>query len=100
MSKLVTTKSDSFSRDSSESRLAILLGHLLSPVDIASLVFFRVGFGALAAYWAWDYLTSGRVQYYYVQPRFHFTYYLFDWVRPWHGAGMYAHFVGLAILGL
>src|SRR5688572_22642955 len=100
MSKIFTTNSVSGTSDSSESRLASLLGHLLAPVDIASLVFYRVGFGAMMAWWAWDYLASGRVHYYYVQPRFHFTYYLFDWVRPWPGVGMYLHFVALAVLGL
>jgi hypothetical protein len=76
------------------------LGRLLAPVDIASLVFFRIGFGAIMAWWAWDYLASGRVRYYYVQPRFHFTYYPFDWVHPWHGAWMYVHFLALALLGV
>jgi vitamin K-dependent gamma-carboxylase len=80
--------------------LAHVLGRLLAPVDIASLVFFRVGFGAIMAWWAWDYLTSGRVRYYYVELRFHFTYYPFDWVRPWPGAGMYFHFLALAALAL
>ena len=100
MSKLVTTSSVSATNQSAESRLAVLLGHLLAPVDIASLVFFRVGFGAIAAWWAWNYLTDGRVDYYYVQPRFHFTYFLFGWVKPWPGIGMYLHFLALAILGL
>ena len=71
-----------------------------APVDIASLVFFRIGFGALAAWWAWDYLTSGRVRYYYVEPQFHFTYAGWEWVRPWPGAGMYVHFLALAILAV
>ena len=77
-----------------------ILGRLLARVDIASLVFFRIGFGALAAWWAWDYLATGRVRYYYIQPRFHFTYFPFDWVRPWLGAGMYLHFLALILLGL
>jgi hypothetical protein len=80
--------------------LANILGHLLAPVDIASLVFFRIGFGSLMAWWAWDYLASGRVAYYYIQPQFHFTYYLLDWVRPWPGSGMYFHFLALIVLAL
>src|SRR5688572_6792256 len=80
--------------------LSSLLGRLLVPVDIASLVFFRIGFGAIMAWWAWNYLTSGRVRYYYVEPRFHFTYYPFDWVRPLPGVGMYLLFLALAILAL
>src|SRR5918995_6810810 len=100
MSKIITTSSVSGSKEADESRLASLLSHLLAPVDIASLVFFRIGFGSLMAWWAWDYLASGRVAYYYIQPRFHFTYYLFDWVRPWPGAGMYFHFLALILLAL
>src|SRR5687767_12535448 len=80
--------------------ISMLLGRLLTPVDIASLCFFRIGFGAIMAWWAWDYLTSGRVSFLYIEPRFHFTYYLFDWVRPWPGAGMYLHFLALTLLAL
>src|SRR6188474_409633 len=77
-----------------------LLGRLLAPVDIASLCFFRIGFGSIMAWWAWDYLTSGRVRFLYIEPQFHFTYYLFDWVRPWPGAGMYVHFLALTLLAI
>jgi vitamin K-dependent gamma-carboxylase len=83
-----------------QSLLARLVGQLLAPVDIAGLVFFRIGFGAFAAWWAWDYLTSGRVTYYYVQPRFHFTYFPFAWVQPLPASGMYLAFVALAVLGV
>lgn len=76
------------------------LGKLLAPCDIASLVVWRVGWGAMIAWWAWDYLTSGRVHELYVRPRFHFTYALFDWVHPWPGARMYLHFLAMAALGL
>jgi len=90
----------SISTDGSSQRLAKLLGHLLAPVDVASLVFFRICFGALMAWWAWDYLTTGRVRYYYIQPQFHFTYYPFNWIEPLPAAGMYALFLALAILAL
>src|SRR5262245_34713326 len=76
------------------------LGHLFGPVDIASLVLFRIGFGLIMAGWALDYLVSDRVGQFYVQPRFHFTYYGFDWVRPWPGAGMYLHFAAMLALGV
>ena len=77
-----------------------LLTSLFAPVDIASLIVFRIGFGSLMAWWARDYLVSGRVRLLYVEPKFHFTYYLFDWVRPWPGDGMYVHFALLAALGV
>lgn len=83
-----------------ESQVDGLLGQLLAPVDSASLCFFRIGFGTIMAWWAWDYLTSGHVRFLYIEPRFHFTYYLFDWVRPWTGVGMYLHFFALTLLAL
>jgi len=71
-----------------------------APVDNASLCIFRIGFGLMMTAWAGEYLFSGRVGYLYVQPKFHFTYYLFDWVRPWPGVGMHLHFVALLALTL
>lgn len=75
-------------------------GGLFAQVDGASSVFFRVAFGALMAKWAWDYLAIGRVRSFYIEPAFHFTYYGFDWVKPWPGDGMLLHFVCLLILSL
>jgi vitamin K-dependent gamma-carboxylase len=91
---------DSTLDHSGDWQLARVPGRLLAPVDIASVIFFRIGLGAVMAWWAWDYLTTGRVRYYYVQPQFHFTYYSFEWVHPWPGAGMYLHFLALAILAV
>src|SRR5262245_29979535 len=71
-----------------------------APIDIASLVYFRAGFGLIMAWWAWSYLASGRVRAFYVVPKFHFTYYGFDWVRPWPGVGMSLHFAALMPLAL
>lgn len=69
-------------------------------LDGASAVFFRIVFGMIMANWAWDYLSLGIVTRIYVEPKFHFTYYLFDWVTPWPGNGMYVHFVGLCLLAV
>ncbi len=75
-----------------------LATRLLAPVDGASLVGLRIGFGLLMVLWGIDYLVSGRVRDLYLNPKFHFTYYLFDFVRPWPGDGMYAHFLALCLL--
>lgn len=72
----------------------------LQSVDNASLTFFRIGFGALAATWGWDYLAAGRTHFLYVEPRFFFSYDYFDWVRPWPGPGMYLHFLALIVLAV
>lgn len=69
-------------------------------VDGASVTLFRVCFGLLMANWAWDYLALGVVTRLYVEPKFHFTYYLFDWVKPLPGNGMYAVFLSLCVLAL
>ena len=83
-----------------ESPRKSLAGYLFEPVDGASSVFFRVLFGLLLAKWAWDYLEMGRVRALYIEPLFNFTYYGFDWVRPWPGEGMIVHFLALFVLAL
>ncbi|HEY8153062.1 MAG TPA: HTTM domain-containing protein [Myxococcota bacterium] len=73
---------------------------LFAPIDIASLAVFRIGFGLLMAYEIYDCLESGVVKAHYVDPRFHFTWLLFDWVKPWPGVGTYLHFYALIALSL
>jgi vitamin K-dependent gamma-carboxylase len=72
----------------------------LAPVDAASLIAFRVGFGLLLAAWCIDDLRTGRAQHLFEEARFHFTYFLFDFLRPWPGAGMRMHLAGLLFLAL
>ena len=73
---------------------------LSAPVDAASLAVFRIGFGAILLWEVVRYFRHGWIQRYFVTPSFHFTYYGFDWVRPWPGAGMFVHFAVLGILAL
>jgi vitamin K-dependent gamma-carboxylase len=73
---------------------------LFRPVDISFLVFFRIAFGTVMLWHVWRYASSGAVTYYYVAPRFHFTYFGFDWVQPWPGPGMYLHFLALGVFSL
>lgn len=84
----------------SEGLANALCVRLFAPVDIASLVAYRIGFGLMMAGWAIHYVLTDRVGQVYVRPRFHFTYYGFDWVQPWPGGLMYVHFIALALLGL
>lgn len=69
-------------------------------VDVASLVFFRIAFGALMFVEVLRYFTYGWIERYYIAPSFHFTYLGFGWVQPWPGAGMYLHFAALGVLSL
>lgn len=72
----------------------------VQPIDNASLILFRVCFGAIMAGWAWDYLTNGRVTALYVNPQFNFSYYGLAWITPWGGNGMYFHFLAMVVLAL
>lgn len=75
---------------------------LHSPVDNASLVFFRIFFGAMMAFHAYETLAKGWIEPLYIRPVMHFTYPGFEWVQPWPGQGMFYHFhvMGLAAIGL
>jgi vitamin K-dependent gamma-carboxylase len=75
-----------------------VLDGLFAPVDAASLAVFRIGFGTILVCEVVRYFRHGWIQRYFVTPPFHFTYYGFDWVTPWPGAGMFVHFVVLGIL--
>jgi hypothetical protein len=74
--------------------------YLLAPVDGASLAVFRICFGLLMLWDVWRYWTSGWITSDYVEPTFHFTYFLFPFVRPWPGDGMYWHFGLLGVLAV
>jgi hypothetical protein len=73
---------------------------LTQPVDAASLGIFRIVFGAAVAVDAWRYLAYGWVREYYIRPKLHFTYLYFDFVQPWPGEWMLAHFWVMSILAL
>ena len=72
--------------------------HLFAPVDNAFLVFFRMAFGAIMLWEVWRYFDYQRIGDYYIQPKFLFKYYGFEWVQAWGGNGMYWHFCGLGAL--
>lgn len=75
-----------------------LLERLFAPVDIASLVYFRVAFGALLLWEVWNYYDNGWIESIWVDPVFTFSYLGFGWVHPWPDAGIYLHFLALGVL--
>jgi vitamin K-dependent gamma-carboxylase len=79
---------------------ALWLTRLFTRVDIASLVVFRIAFGAIALWEVWRYFTYGWISRYYIEPAFHFSYFGFSWVKPWPGDGMYIHFYMLGLLAI
>jgi hypothetical protein len=62
---------------------------LLEPVDIASIVVFRIAFGAILAWEVFRYFKNGWIGAYWIQPDFYFTYFGFGWLSPLPGDGMY-----------
>jgi vitamin K-dependent gamma-carboxylase len=73
---------------------------LFRPVDGASLAVFRIAFGLVLVWESWRYFEHGWIPRYWIDPDFHFTFWGFDWVRPWPGDGMYWHWRAVALLGL
>lgn len=74
---------------------------LFVPVDTASLAVFRIVLGVAVAGECLLYLQAGWVDALFVQPTIHFTYLYVDFVHPWPGPWMHAHFwvmTGLALL--
>jgi len=71
---------------------------LFSQVDIASLVYFRILFGAIMMWEVWRYFSNGWIHRYYIDPTFFFTYWGFGWITPWPGDGMFIHFIVLGAL--
>jgi vitamin K-dependent gamma-carboxylase len=76
------------------------IDRLFTPIDIASLVYFRIVFGAILAVDVWLYFHNRWIDLEYIQPKLHFTYYGFEWVHPLPGDGMYLLFAALGVLAI
>jgi hypothetical protein len=73
---------------------------LAAPVDGSSLAVFRIAFGLVVAWEVWRFVDHERIRRYYIEPEFLFTWWPFDWVKPWPGAGLYVHFAVLGVAAL
>ena len=71
-----------------------------TPVDIASLVIFRIAFGLISFWHVWPLLSRDWIRPFWLEPQFLFKYYGFSWVHPWPGNGLYVHCVVLGILAI
>jgi vitamin K-dependent gamma-carboxylase len=80
--------------------LAKLQNSAFAPVDIASLVFFRIAFGLLMIWHVSWYFSDHRIARFWLEPRFLFKYYGFAWVHPWPGNGLYIHWAVVGLLAL
>jgi vitamin K-dependent gamma-carboxylase len=71
-----------------------------TPVDIASLVFFRIVFGLLMVWEVCRYFNNGWVYSHWLEPRVLFKYCGFSWVHPWPAHWLYVHWAALGVLAL
>lgn len=76
------------------------IAQLKRPVDAAGLAIFRILFGLLACFSSLRFIAKGWVSELYLEPAFHFTYYGFEWVKPWPAPLMYLHMGLMAGLAL
>ncbi|MFC1774161.1 HTTM domain-containing protein [Pseudomonadota bacterium] len=74
--------------------------NMFKAVDASSLVVFRIGFGLIMLWEVWRYWSYDWITKYYIEPDFHFKYFGFEWIEPWPGDLMYAHYALVAILAL
>ncbi len=80
--------------------LAVWRRRLFQPIDIASLVYFRIAFGAIMIWEVWRYFTKGWISRYWIDPVMNFTYYGFHWVQPLPGIGMYLLWAAMGLWAL
>lgn len=71
-----------------------------NPVSIAPLVSFRISFGLLMFFSLLRFWWRGWITTVYVEPRFHFTYWGFEWVQPLGYADMHILFAVLITAAL
>ena len=64
---------------------------------IAPLAVLRIAFGSIMLVSTIRFIVKGWVSAFYIIPKFHFTFYGFDWVRPLGATGMYLLFGSLVV---
>jgi vitamin K-dependent gamma-carboxylase len=79
-------------------RLRALRAHAGEPIDASSIAAFRILFGALMLVATLRFIANGWIAEYFEMPSHFFSYWGFDWVKPWPGIGMYIHFGAMAVL--
>jgi vitamin K-dependent gamma-carboxylase len=73
---------------------------MATKVPAHSLAVFRILFGLLMAAAMLRFLANGWVDELFLQPRFHFPYPGFGWIRPWPGTWMHWHVLATAACAL
>ena len=75
-----------------------MLKALNREVSIAPLITVRLLFGALMCFGTLRFMYNGWVEQLYIQPKYFFHYYGFEWVQPLPGQLMWGVFIALAVL--
>lgn len=78
-------------------KLKPVVSFLFRPVDVSTLVSFRLFFGAILFWEVIRYFYNYKIQSVYIDNTFHFTYALFDFVAPLPGNWMFLVFIVLGI---
>ena len=73
---------------------------ILKKASIAPLAFFRIAFGLVMCVSMIRFLLKGWLETLYIQPKFFFPYFGFEWVKPLEEGGMYSVFILLTITAL
>ena len=74
-----------------------LKSFLFKETSSAPLIVFRIAFGVMMFLSLVRFAANGWIDSLYVQPKFFFTYYGFEWIKPLNATGMYIVF-GLMML--
>lgn len=67
---------------------------------IAPLAILRMAFGSIMLISTVRFTLKGWISSFYIKPKFHFTFYGFDWVKPFGETGIYALFAVLVIAAI
>ena len=77
--------------------LATIRKLAFAPVDIASLVVFRIAFGVVNVCLVTRILLERSIAPWWITPAFLFKYAGFSWVQPWPGNWLYIHWVAYGL---
>lgn len=71
-----------------------------TPKHIAPLAVLRIAFGVIMLISTIRFILKGWIAAFYIKPKFHFTFYGFDWVKPLDATGMYILFALLTLTAI
>ncbi|MBS1662744.1 MAG: HTTM domain-containing protein [Bacteroidetes bacterium] len=77
--------------------IAPLARSATAPRPIAPLAVLRIAFGTIMFISTIRFILKGWIVPFYVEPKYHFTFYAFGWVHPLPAAGMYTVFAIMAL---